>query len=165
MCQALARSWAEGNSACATLDSALGPTGKAHSSRDRGGGQGAHNILAVAWQGKYLERGTARSCSCSSGGASALPEGDSGGNGKGSYSQADPPVCTHPLCRAHTLHHAVPSLAPGSLWAAEIHIQVHPGRFGAVIPQDVTSTGSGAHRFGDSSVPGEDTDLCPVQTE
>lgn len=98
VCQALARSWEEGSSACAATVSALGPTAKSHGSRDRGGGRGAQGMLAVAWQGKGLDRGTERSCSCSgSGGASTLPDGDSGGSGKGPYSQADPPACTlHP---------------------------------------------------------------------
>lgn len=88
-----------------------------------------------------------------------------GGMAKDHIPKLTPQFLLHPLCQAHTLHHAVPSLAPGSLWTAEIPIQVHPGRSGAVIPQDVTSTGSGTHRFEDSSVLGGDIDLCPVQTE
>lgn len=133
------------------------------------GDGGAHGILAVTWQGKYLDRGTERSCSyCGSRGASALHEGDSGGSGKGSYSPADPPVCTLHLTHCAELIPCTmlcPAWPQVPLGQEEITIQVHPGRFGAVIPQDVTSTGSGAHRFGDSSVHGEDPGLCPVQTE
>lgn len=40
VCQALAQSRAEGSSACAAMGSALGPMGKAHGSRDRGGDRG-----------------------------------------------------------------------------------------------------------------------------
>lgn len=164
VCRALAQSRAEGSSACAAMGSALGPTGKALGSRDRGGDRGAHCILAVAWQGKCLDRGTERSCSCcGTEGVSALPEGDSGGSGKGSKKKLTPLFvpCTPPTVpssySAPCCAQPIPRFPMGS--------RTFPYRFiQAVIPQDATSTGSGAHRLGDSSVLRDDADLCPVQT-
>lgn len=77
-----------------------------------GAEEGDRGILAVAWQGKCLNKGIERSWSCcGSGGASALPGGDSRGSSKGSYSQAGPQFVP-------CIPRIVPSLTPDSPWAA-----------------------------------------------